>query len=55
MCRSISEQRGITDIEEALKLDISKVTKELPTYKKISEVEVRETEFNKTTTNKIKR
>ncbi|MBQ9267492.1 MAG: AMP-binding protein [Clostridia bacterium] len=49
------KELGITDIEEALKLDISKITKDLPTYKKISEVEVRETEFNKTTTNKIKR
>lgn len=49
------KELGITDAHEALKMDISKVTKELPVYKKISEIEVRETEFIKTTTNKIKR
>lgn len=49
------KELGITDIEEVLKVDIAKETKDLPIYKKISEVEVRETEFNKTTTNKIKR
>lgn len=43
------------DIEEKLKLDIREVTKELPIYKKIGEVEIRKEEFNKTTTNKIKR
>lgn len=45
----------INNIEETLKKDIAKVTKELPIYKKVSEVKIRETEFNKTTTNKIKR
>ena len=48
----LSEQ-GIT--EETLKKDIANVTKELPVYKHISEVEIRKEEFNKTTTNKIKR
>ena len=45
----------ITNQEEALKDDIAKVTKELPLYKHIAKIEIRETEFNKTTTNKIKR
>ena len=42
-------------IEEQLKKDISKATKELPSYKHIQKIEIRKTEFNKTTTNKIKR
>ena len=43
------------NIEEILKKDISQVTKELPVYKHITTVEIREKEFEKTTTNKIKR
>lgn len=43
------------NIKEKLKLDIREVTKELPIYKRISEIEIREKEFDKTTTNKIKR
>lgn len=39
--------------EERLKKDIQNVCKELPVYKKISKVEIRDKEFNKTTTNKI--
>ena len=49
------EEMKIDNIEEQLKKDISKQTKELPTYKHITKVEIRKTEFNKTTTNKIKR
>ena len=49
------EEMGITDKEEALKKDIAEATKELPVYKHISKIEIRDTEFNKTTTNKIKR
>lgn len=45
----------ITDVENTLKRDIAKATKELPVYKHISEVEIRDKEFAKTTTNKIKR
>ena len=45
----------IENAEEALKKDINRVTKALPTYKHISEIKIRDTEFNKTTTNKIKR
>lgn len=49
------EELGIADREETLKKDIAEATKELPVYKHITKVEIRETEFNKTTTNKIKR
>jgi long-chain acyl-CoA synthetase len=43
------------DIEKILKEDITKVNEELPAYKKITQYEVREEEFPKTTTQKIKR
>ena len=46
---------GIEDVHEALKKDISNVTKELPVYKKITDIKIRDKEFVKTTTNKIKR
>lgn len=49
------EEMEITDKEEILKKDIAEATKELPVYKHISKIEIRDTEFNKTTTNKIKR
>ena len=49
------EELEITNQEETLKEDIARVTKELPVYKHIAKIEIRETEFNKTTTNKIKR
>ncbi len=43
------------NIEEKLKLDIRDMTKELPFYKRIADIEIRQEEFDKTTTNKIKR
>ena len=46
---------GIEDVHETLKKDISNVTKELPVYKKITDIKIRDKEFVKTTTNKIKR
>ncbi|MBO5143233.1 MAG: AMP-binding protein [Clostridia bacterium] len=49
------QEFGDIDIKEKLKADINAVTEELPVYKKISEIEIRDTEFEKTTTNKIKR
>ena len=49
------EELKSENIKETLKNDINKVTKDLAVYKRISEIEIRETEFNKTTTNKIKR
>ncbi len=46
---------GDIDIASKLRKDISDVTNELPIYKKISDIKIRDTEFEKTTTNKIKR
>lgn len=43
------------DVKAAVKADIAAKTAELPTYKKISEIVIRDKEFEKTTTNKIKR
>lgn len=43
------------DAQAKLKKDISEALKELPAYKKVSVVKLRDTEFIKTTTNKIKR
>lgn len=49
------EAEGIEDAKSQLKTDIAEATKELPTYKKISEIVIRDVEFEKTTTNKIRR
>ena len=49
------EENGITDVEEKINEDIKKVNQSLPGYKKVSRVVVRDTEFEKTTTKKIKR
>lgn len=43
------------DAKSQLMKDIKAVLKELPAYKQVSRVEIRDTEFVKTTTNKIKR
>ena len=45
----------IENVEEQLKKDISKETKELASYKHITKIEIRKTEFIKTTPKKIKR
>ncbi|MBR6769312.1 MAG: AMP-binding protein [Clostridia bacterium] len=42
-------------IYNKLKEEVNEINKELPVFKQIHEVEVRETEFEKTTTKKIKR
>jgi len=49
------EELEIDNIKEKIKLDISEACKDLPIYKRISDIEIREEEFVKTTTNKIKR
>ncbi len=49
------EEMHIEHIEKKLKNDIAECCKDLPMYKKISDIEIREKEFEKTTTNKIKR
>lgn len=46
---------GDIDISKKLKDDINYQTRELPVYKKIAEIINRDTPFEKTTTNKIKR
>ena len=45
----------ISNIKEKLQEDINLICKDLPLYKKITKIEIRKTEFEKTTTNKIKR
>ncbi len=49
------EELQVENVEQTLKKDIAKATRELPSYKHITKVEIRKTEFIKTTTNKIKR
>lgn len=49
------EELKLENKEERLKQDIHEVCKELPIYKRISDIEMRKEEFEKTTTNKIKR
>ena len=49
------EELKIENVEQKLKTDISEVCRELPIYKRISDIEIRKEEFAKTTTNKIKR
>lgn len=45
----------ITDPNTSLKKDIAQVCKKLPVYKHIGKIVIRDKEFEKTTTNKIKR
>ena len=49
------QELKIENAEEKLKADISEVCKDLPIYKRVTNVEIRKEEFAKTTTNKIKR
>lgn len=49
------EEMKIENINEKLKEDIAEACKELPTYKRITDIEIRKEEFEKTTTKKIKR
>ena len=49
------KELNIDDIEGQLRKDISKVTRDLPSYKHVSKIEIRDKEFEKTTTNKIRR
>ena len=48
-------EMGDIDVAKKLKNDINEKTRELPTYKKIAEIIIRDEPFEKTTTNKIKR
>lgn len=49
------EEMHIENIKETLKKDVQDSVRELPVYKHISDVKIRKNEFEKTTTNKIKR
>lgn len=49
------EELEIENVKQKLKEDIRAACKELPVYKRISNIEIRKEEFAKTTTNKIKR
>ena len=49
------EEMGVTDPADMLKADISKACASLPVYKNIGKIVIRSKEFDKTTTNKIKR
>lgn len=53
--KEMVDSLGVSDIKQTLKKDISSATSELAVYKKISEIKIRDKEFEKTTTNKIKR
>ena len=55
LCAEVFLEMNIQNIHEKLKEDIAEACKELPTYKKITEIEIRKDEFEKTTTKKIKR
>lgn len=49
------KELNIQDKEQKLKKDISKECEVLPIYKRIGKIVIRDKEFEKTTTNKIKR
>ena len=49
------KELNLTPDEISIRKDILAECKALPVYKKIAKVEIRDTEFQKTTTNKIKR
>ena len=49
------KELGITATEESIKNDIAIACEKLPVYKKVTKVIIRDKEFDKTTTNKIKR
>jgi long-chain acyl-CoA synthetase len=49
------QEMGITNPEEALKKDMLRVCANLPAYKHIARFYIRPVEFEKTTTNKIRR
>ena len=51
----ILEELNLENVEESLRNDINEACKDLPVYKHIADIEIREKEFEKTTTNKIKR
>ena len=53
--RARAEQKGVADVEKLIHDTISKYNDEEPPYKAIKNIVFRDTPFEKTTTNKIKR
>ena len=54
----LAKSRGLeemADIAEALRVEVAQLNKQLPSFKQIRGVEMRKTEFDKTTSHKIKR
>lgn len=49
------KELGIEDPAAAIKEDVARAVEPLPHYKRISKIKLRDTEFEKTTTNKIRR
>ena len=49
------EELHITDPVESLKKDIAKACEHLPMYKKVAQIVIRAKEFDKNSSNKIKR
>ena len=50
-----SKDRTPEEVEKAVREAVTEVNKSLPAYKHMTKVEIRDTEFEKTTTRKIKR
>lgn len=48
-------EKGVDEVKKMLREDISKLNRKLSVYKRIHDVELRESEFEKTSTKKIKR
>ena len=49
------KELGIEDPAAAIKEDVARAVEPLPHYKRIAKIKLRDTEFEKTTTNKIRR
>lgn len=50
-----SKEKSKEEVFEAVKNVVTEINKSLPVYKQVRDTEIRETEFEKTTTRKIKR
>ena len=50
-----AKKKGVTDVQAAIREEISKYNAQRPHYKTIKEIRFRDTEFEKTTSKKIKR
>ncbi|MDD3173449.1 MAG: AMP-binding protein [Herbinix sp.] len=50
-----AKQNGVINLEQTLLEEVKAITENLPYYKRVSRIEIRQTEFEKTSTKKIKR